>query len=158
MKCNMCVTGEMVYSNMKGTHIYSCEDCPNVQFEYCLPEDLENLKEYLNCFTIEGLRVLPIEKAYFKNDVAYKFQLINPYGDTIVLHDTENDDYYEYFQMDSKLKVYGSDSLEFMDFHSFDLEKELQTPKPIDYKKLHDFCKAHSNNFEDINLKEINPL
>lgn len=47
MKCNMC-DGKLDYLNYKGTHIWVCEDCPNIQFECVEDKDVENLIEYLN--------------------------------------------------------------------------------------------------------------
>ena len=46
-KCNMC-DGEMKYLNYKGTHIWICESCPNIQFECVEDKDVVNLTEYLN--------------------------------------------------------------------------------------------------------------
>ena len=46
MNCNMC-DGEMIYHEVNGTHVWSCEDCSNVQFEFYNEKDIENLKKYL---------------------------------------------------------------------------------------------------------------
>lgn len=45
LKCNICVTGEMEYKEHKGTRIYICDQCPNVQIEYYNNEDIKNLLE-----------------------------------------------------------------------------------------------------------------
>lgn len=46
--CNVCGKYKAVeYVNFKGTHIHNCRFCPNVQVEYSLPTDLDNLKEFL---------------------------------------------------------------------------------------------------------------
>ena len=46
--CNVCGKYKAVeYINFKGTHIHNCTMCPNVQVEYSLPTDMDNLKEYL---------------------------------------------------------------------------------------------------------------
>lgn len=46
IRCNMC-DGEMKYNEYNGTHIWCCNDCPNVQIEYYNKNDLNNLKKYL---------------------------------------------------------------------------------------------------------------
>jgi len=47
MKCNMCDTDEIYHYDYKGTHIYVCDQCPNIQFEYVEPKDLDNLVEFM---------------------------------------------------------------------------------------------------------------
>ena len=47
MKCNMCLDGDMEYTEFRGTHIYSCENCPNIQVEFYQQNDAENLQAYL---------------------------------------------------------------------------------------------------------------
>lgn len=39
--------GEMVYGNNKKTHIWVCEECPAVIFEYWTNEDIENLAGHI---------------------------------------------------------------------------------------------------------------
>lgn len=46
-KCSLCEAYSMNYIEYKGTHIWICEDCPNVELEYYEDKDLENLKECL---------------------------------------------------------------------------------------------------------------
>ena len=48
MKCNICLSGEMEYLRVNGTHVYICEECPNVQLEYHFHEDVQNLHDYLH--------------------------------------------------------------------------------------------------------------
>ena len=46
MNCTRCNDAPMTHTNHKGTHIYVCETCPNVSFEYCNQEDMDNLQDY----------------------------------------------------------------------------------------------------------------
>lgn len=46
MKCSLC-DGKMDYDEKKGTHIWVCEDCPCVMFEYYEDKDLNNLTNRL---------------------------------------------------------------------------------------------------------------
>ena len=46
MKCNMC-GGTLDYVNYKDTHIWICQNCPNIQFEYVEGKDDKNLCEFL---------------------------------------------------------------------------------------------------------------
>lgn len=46
LKCNLC-DAEMDYLEYKGTHIWVCEDCPNIQFEFYTYEDVKNLEDYI---------------------------------------------------------------------------------------------------------------
>ena len=46
MNCTGCNNRPMTHVNYKGTRIYVCETCDHITFEYCNPDDLENLKEY----------------------------------------------------------------------------------------------------------------
>lgn len=45
-KCPLCGE-ELNYIEYKGTHIYICESCPFIGFEYVEQQDIDNLKEYL---------------------------------------------------------------------------------------------------------------
>lgn len=45
--CNLC-DGEMNYTEYKGTHIWLCNHCSNIQLEFIENKDLENLNELLN--------------------------------------------------------------------------------------------------------------
>ena len=47
MVCPMCEVGYMIHEEYKGTHIYYCEHCPFVGFEYVDHKDLENLTKWL---------------------------------------------------------------------------------------------------------------
>jgi hypothetical protein len=38
---------EMKHVEYKGTHIYGCPDCPNVQFEYLGRKDIDNMVEFV---------------------------------------------------------------------------------------------------------------
>lgn len=47
MKCNMCEEANLQHHKFKGTHIYVCDSCPNVQLEYYSSENAKNLCEFL---------------------------------------------------------------------------------------------------------------
>lgn len=40
--CNMC-DSKMNHKSLNNTHIYVCEECPNIQFEYYTEENLKDL-------------------------------------------------------------------------------------------------------------------
>lgn len=46
LKCNMC-GGNMKYIEHRGTYIWVCEDCPNLQLEYIDLTDYTALGSYL---------------------------------------------------------------------------------------------------------------
>lgn len=57
--CNVCGKYKAVeYVNFKGTHIHNCRFCPNVQVEYSLPTDMDNLKEFLGIKERNGLEMI----------------------------------------------------------------------------------------------------
>lgn len=47
MLCNMCEGENLAYREYKGTHIWICDNCPNIQFESIERKDINNLKELL---------------------------------------------------------------------------------------------------------------
>lgn len=47
MTCPMCQEEKMKHIEYNGTHIYICEHCPFIGFEYVEQKDIDNLKEYL---------------------------------------------------------------------------------------------------------------
>lgn len=46
-QCNMCDGEHLIHTQYKGTHIWTCEDCPNIQYEHVEPKDLDNLVEFM---------------------------------------------------------------------------------------------------------------
>ena len=62
MKCNICESGDMEHVQIKHTHIYVCEECPNVQLEYHDSTDATNLCEYLHG---QVKKMTPIEKVKY---------------------------------------------------------------------------------------------
>jgi ssDNA-binding Zn-finger/Zn-ribbon topoisomerase 1 len=46
-KCPLCHV-ELEYKKINNTHVYVCEECPFVGFEFYFDEDMENLKAYLS--------------------------------------------------------------------------------------------------------------
>lgn len=44
--CPLC-NGEMRYKKHNNTHIWVCEECPNVMFEYYDNENIADLSEFL---------------------------------------------------------------------------------------------------------------
>lgn len=61
-KCNICDTHNMRLFNYKGTFIYICDDCPNIQFEFIDYCDIENLKEFLYLENIDEFEVKQNDK------------------------------------------------------------------------------------------------
>ena len=47
MTCNMCGEGMMAHKQIGDTHIYTCTECPNTQFEYYSEKDILNLQKGL---------------------------------------------------------------------------------------------------------------
>jgi ribosomal protein L37AE/L43A len=47
LKCNICEERSLTNFNHKGTHIWLCEMCPNIQFEYYCQEDARRVEEFL---------------------------------------------------------------------------------------------------------------
>lgn len=46
--CEYCKDGEIKYTEYKGTHIFTCDTCPNITFEFYSNNDILALKEFLN--------------------------------------------------------------------------------------------------------------
>ena len=46
--CTHCLGAELDHVNHKGTHIYVCQECPNVTFEFPTQFDIKNFADYLN--------------------------------------------------------------------------------------------------------------
>jgi len=46
--CPHCENVEMNHTVFKETHIYICEECPNVMFEYSTNTNVSELAEYLS--------------------------------------------------------------------------------------------------------------
>ena len=64
-KCNMCETHDVRLYYYKGTYIYICEHCPNVQFEFIELYDVDTLKEFLYLNEEE-------KRKYLYEDVKYE--------------------------------------------------------------------------------------
>ena len=47
MYCPMCREGELIHKDVNNTHIYICECCPFVAFEYIDMQNLLDLTRYL---------------------------------------------------------------------------------------------------------------
>lgn len=101
MKCNMCETGEMQHIQVKRTHIYICEQCPNIQLEYYFNSDIENLQKYLNgelkpLTREEQLKYMLSEHIRFMKydgndyDLAYEIKLLMDKGENITSSVTES--------------------------------------------------------------------
>lgn len=48
LKCMHCEHSSIKHVIYKGTHIYICNECPDVTFEYSTQKDIDHLNEYLN--------------------------------------------------------------------------------------------------------------
>lgn len=48
IKCPLCEAESLKYIPYGGTHIWTCEDCPAILFEYWSPSDLEGLTKFIN--------------------------------------------------------------------------------------------------------------
>lgn len=81
--CNICGSTNIAWEDCNGTHMYVCEDCPNVQFEFVSDVDLDNAVNRLG-----GKKMNKIDK--LKNFLqkrfpnAQAFNTRNWTGDTMI--------------------------------------------------------------------------
>ena len=48
LRCNMCESGTMRHEEVDGTHIYICEECPNISLEFYTIDNINALRKYLD--------------------------------------------------------------------------------------------------------------
>lgn len=53
----MCGTHNMRVFNYKGTYIYICDECPNIQFEFYDYNNVSNLKDFLYLENVDEFEV-----------------------------------------------------------------------------------------------------
>lgn len=47
-KCPLCEAGDVEYRQWLSTHVYVCDECPYVAFEYSGDKEIKELTDYLN--------------------------------------------------------------------------------------------------------------
>lgn len=96
LKCNMC-NGNMKHIEYNGTHIWSCEECPNVQFEFIDINNYIELGNYLkNNNEIKEKIIAGMSYEEFKKETIENFKKYLE-EETIKEAEIKEDDIYNYF-------------------------------------------------------------